>query len=88
MRQEIGWFDVINQSELSTKFATDCFAFQGAIGEKISTIIMSISMFIAGFTIAFVYGWLMALVVTASLPAIALGGILYAIASGKKNTDQ
>ena len=49
---------------------------------------MSISMFIAGFTIAFVYGWLMALVVTASLPVIAFGGILYAIASGKKNTDQ
>ena len=39
LRQEIGWFDTINQSELSTKFATDCFAFQGAIGEKMSSII-------------------------------------------------
>jgi ATP-binding cassette subfamily B (MDR/TAP) protein 1 len=32
LRQEIGWFDTINQSELATKFATDCFSFQGAIG--------------------------------------------------------
>lgn len=32
LRQEIGWFDMINQSELSSKFATDCFAYQGALG--------------------------------------------------------
>ena len=32
LRQEIGWFDVINQSELASNFATDCFAFKGAIG--------------------------------------------------------
>jgi ATP-binding cassette subfamily B (MDR/TAP) protein 1 len=32
LKQEIGWFDTINQSELATNFAADCFAFQGAIG--------------------------------------------------------
>ena len=32
IRQEIGWFDSIDQSELSSQFATDCFAYQGAIG--------------------------------------------------------
>ena len=32
LAQEIGWFDMINQSELSTKFSADSFAFQGAIG--------------------------------------------------------
>ncbi len=32
LKQEIGWFDTINQSELATKFATDSFSFQGAIG--------------------------------------------------------
>jgi ATP-binding cassette subfamily B (MDR/TAP) protein 1 len=32
LRQEIGWFDVINQSELSSKFATDCFSYQGGLG--------------------------------------------------------
>jgi ATP-binding cassette subfamily B (MDR/TAP) protein 1 len=84
LRQEIGWFDTINQSELSTKFATDSFAFQEAIGEKVSTLIMTIAMFIAGFVIAFIKGWLMTLVTLASLPAIGLGGYLYSTAIAKK----
>lgn len=88
LRQEIGWFDTINQSELATKFATDCFSFQGAIGEKVSTLIMTLSMFIVGFVIAFVYGWLMTLVVLASMPLIALGGGLFAGAAAKKDKEQ
>ena len=75
----------MNQSELATKFSTDCFAFQGGIGEKVSTVIMTIAMFIAGFVIAFVYGWLMTLVVLASLPGIAIGGMLYASATAQKD---
>jgi ATP-binding cassette subfamily B (MDR/TAP) protein 1 len=88
LRQEIGWFDTINQSELATKFATDCFAFQGAIGEKVSTLIMTISMFAAGFIIAFIYGWLMTLVIACSLPVIGLGGFLFMSASAKKDKEQ
>ena len=88
LRQEIGWFDTLNQSELATKFSKDSFAFKGAVGEKNSTIIMTFSMFIAGFVIAFVYGWLMTLVVLCSLPFLAIGGMLYASASQKKIKDQ
>ena len=77
LRQEIGWFDMINQSELASKFTTDSFTFSGAIGQKVSTIIMTIGMFIAGFAIAFSKGWLMTLVVLCSLPAIGLSGWLY-----------
>lgn len=32
LRQEVGWFDMLNQTELASKFAKDTFAFQGAIG--------------------------------------------------------
>lgn len=85
LKQEIGWFDLINQSELASTFATDCFAFQGAIGEKVSNIIMSIAMFIAGFVIAFMNGWVMSLVMLGSLPFLALGGIAFAVATSKKN---
>lgn len=84
----MGWFDTINQSELATKFATDCFAFQGAIGEKVSTLIMTISMFVAGFIIAFIKGWVMTLVIICSLPFIALGGFLFMSASAKKDKEQ
>ena len=88
LKQEIGWFDTINQSELSTKFATDSFAFQGAIGEKVSTLIMTIAMLIAGFIIAFIKGWLMTLVVLVSLPVIGLGGVLFSSAVANKDKTQ
>jgi ATP-binding cassette subfamily B (MDR/TAP) protein 1 len=68
---------MINQAELASKFTTDSFAFSGAIGEKVSTIIMTFGMFFAGFAIAFSTGWLMKLVVLCSLPAIGLAGWLY-----------
>ena len=42
-------------------------------------------MFIAGFIIAFIKGWLMTLVMLAALPAIGLGGYLYATAFAKKD---
>lgn len=88
LRQEIGWFDTVNQSQLATNFSKDCFAFKGAVGEKNSTIIMTLSMFVAGFVIAFVYGWLMTLVVLCSIPFLVIGGIMYASASEKKVKDQ
>jgi ATP-binding cassette, subfamily B (MDR/TAP), member 1 len=87
LRQEIGWFDTINQSELASNFAADSFAFHGAIGEKVSSLIMTISTFASGLIIAYINGWLMALVITASLPAVAFGGYLYSSAISKKDSE-
>ena len=50
--------------------------------------IMTLAMFVAGFIIAFIYGWLMTLVVMCSLPVIAIGGALFASATAKKDKDQ
>lgn len=32
LKQDIGWFDKVNQSSLSSRFTTDCYTYQGAIG--------------------------------------------------------
>ena len=32
LRQEIGWFDMINQTELASKFAADTISFQYSVG--------------------------------------------------------
>ena len=42
-------------------------------------------MFIVGFVIAFMNGWVMSLVMLGALPFIALGGIAFAVATSKKN---
>lgn len=49
---------------------------------------MTLSMFVSGFVIAFIYGWAMTLVVAASLPVIGFGGYLYANATAKKDKSQ
>lgn len=45
---------------------------------------MSIGMFISSFIIAFIYGWVMTLVVLATMPVLALGGTVFAFAAAKK----
>jgi len=49
---------------------------------------MTASMFIAGFIIAFIYGWTMTLVVAASLPLIGYGGYLFASGAASKDKSQ
>jgi ABC-type bacteriocin/lantibiotic exporter with double-glycine peptidase domain len=57
---------------LSAIFATDTLTFQRAIGEKISTLIVLTSMLITGLAIALYLGWILALVILAYLPILAL----------------
>ena len=77
LKQEIGWFDRIDQTQLSSKFSTETYSFHGAIGEKVGTFIKVISTLVAGFVIAYIKGWKMALVVTAGIPAIGFAGFIY-----------
>jgi ATP-binding cassette, subfamily B (MDR/TAP), member 1 len=77
LRQEIGWFDCINQSGLSSNFSADTLTFQGALGEKMAVMLQAIGTGIGGFAVAFSQGWLMTLVCLAGIPIIALSGALY-----------
>jgi len=62
---------------MATKISSECLAIKNAIGEKVPTFIMTISMLFGGFIVAFVRGWLMALVSTGALPILALGGFMF-----------
>ena len=46
---------------------------------------MTISMLIAGFVFAFITGWLMSLVVLATIPALAISGAIYMSVIGSKD---
>lgn len=89
LNQEIGWFDQQNPNELATKVATESFAVQGAIGEKVPTYIMIVFMCLGGFVIGYTRGWKMSLVITAVLPAIGLsmGLFMYFSKSSTKETS-
>ena len=52
-------------------------AFQSAIGDKLSMVIYILSLAISGLVVAFVSGWLMALVVLSIMPVIILSMFFY-----------
>jgi ATP-binding cassette subfamily B (MDR/TAP) protein 1 len=85
LRQEIEWFDLQNQAELPTRFSLDVAAYQLAIGEKVSTVIMTASMFFTGFGIAMAHGWILSLVILASLPVIVISWYLFITTSTSQN---
>jgi ATP-binding cassette, subfamily B (MDR/TAP), member 1 len=84
LRQEIGWYDTVKQSQIATRFAADCLAFQSSLGEKMATAIMTASQFVSGVVIGLIYGWMMTLVMLIILPTIVFGGYFYVDAAEKK----
>ena len=48
-------------------------------------LVMTLAMLIAGFVFAFVTGWLMSLVVLATLPALGIAGYFYMSIIGNKD---
>lgn len=51
-------------------------------------LIMTFAMLIAGFIFAFIKGWLMALVVLSTLPALGISGFFYMSVLINKNKNQ
>ena len=78
IRQEIGWFDVLNPNELAAKVALDAQTVQKGIGEAIPTFFMSMATVIGAFVMGFARGWELSLVLMGALPFIALAGGLFA----------
>lgn len=89
VKQEIGWFDMINTNELASKVSLEIFTIQQGIGEKIPTFLHSTSTVLAGFILSFTKGWELSLVLTGAFPVIALSGTLFAwvLTNIKKLTD-
>ena len=86
LHQEIEWFDKCNANDLITKISEDCTKVQNAVGEKVGTFLMTISMFISGIIIGFVEGWQVSLILTGAIPLMAGATMLfvYVIQQSKK----
>ncbi|KAJ2719942.1 hypothetical protein GGI07_004907, partial [Coemansia sp. Benny D115] len=68
MRQDIGWFDVTETGELTTRITNDVNLIQDGISEKLGFVIMNIVSFLTGFIIAFVKAWDVAFICLCVLP--------------------
>ncbi|KAK8570318.1 hypothetical protein V6N13_003005 [Hibiscus sabdariffa] len=75
LRQDIAFFDVeTSTGEVIGRMSGDTVLIQDAMGEKVGKFIQLVSTFFGGFVIAFIRGWLLALVMMSSIPLLVISG--------------
>ena len=60
IRQEMGFFDIMDPGELSSRVETDCKAIIEGIEDKTVMFFYGIFTFLGGFVVAFIRGWQLA----------------------------
>ncbi|TVU33976.1 hypothetical protein EJB05_15795 [Eragrostis curvula] len=77
LRQDIAFFDMeLSTGQVVERMAGDTFLVQDAIGEKVGKSLQLLSTFVGGFIVAFVRGWLLALVMLSCIPPIVVAGAI------------
>ncbi|KAG4170025.1 hypothetical protein ERO13_A12G120200v2 [Gossypium hirsutum] len=75
LRQDIAFFDVeTTTGEVVGRMSGDTVLIQDAMGEKVGKFLQLVSTFLGGFVIAFVRGWLLALVMMSAIPLLVTAG--------------
>ncbi|KAL5111333.1 ATP-dependent translocase ABCB1 [Taenia crassiceps] len=72
LRQEIGWFDRVENSPgiLTARLATEVSALETATGTQLSTLMEALSLIIASLVIGFIYSWILSLVNLCFVPLL------------------
>nr|GMD91550.1 ABC transporter B family member 11-like [Ipomoea batatas] len=77
LRQDIGFFDKeISTGESTANMSGDIVVLQDAMGEKVGKFIKLVAEFVAGFVVALVRGWHLALVMLSALPPVGLSLVI------------
>lgn len=83
LRQNVAYFDKMGAGEVTTRIQSDMHLIQEGISDKVPMTTMFLGTFFAGFIIAIVRNWRLALVVSTIIPVIAMaGGTLNKFVSG------
>lgn len=75
LRQEVAFFDKhTNTGEVVGRMSGDTVLIQDAMGEKVGKFVQLLVTFLGGFGVAFAQGWLLTLVMLATIPPLVLSG--------------
>ncbi|XP_017699893.2 ABC transporter B family member 21-like [Phoenix dactylifera] len=90
LRQDIAFFDKeTNTGEVVERMSGDTVLIQDAMGEKVGKFIQLTATFIGGFVVAFVQGWLLTLVMLATIPPLVVaGGVMSTVVSKMASRGQ
>ncbi|WOH15795.1 hypothetical protein DCAR_0935341 [Daucus carota subsp. sativus] len=87
LRQDVAFFDIESRTgEVVERLSADTVIIQGVLTEKVGKFMQLVSTFLGGFVIAFVKGWLLALVLMSSIPCIVIASGMMTIFLGKLMT--
>uniref|UniRef100_A0A8C6RUJ7 P-type phospholipid transporter n=1 Tax=Nannospalax galili TaxID=1026970 RepID=A0A8C6RUJ7_NANGA len=78
LRQEIGWFDINDTTELNTRLTDDISKISEGIGDKVGMFFQATATFFAGFIVGFIRGWKLTLVIMAISPLLGLSAAVWA----------
>lgn len=67
---------------MASKISKECSAIQRGTGDKVGNVVMSVAGFFLGFAFAFYWGWLLTLILLATLPVMILSGVGMAVSMG------
>ncbi|KAF7314115.1 hypothetical protein HMN09_00570600 [Mycena chlorophos] len=81
LRQDAAFFDDVGAGEVVTRIQNDTHLVQQAISEKVPLAMTFIAELIAGFVIAFIHSWRLALALSTMLPAMMIIGGLMGVLS-------
>lgn len=76
LRQDIAFFDDNEVGDLTTRLSSDTTLYQEGVSEKVAMVVVAVSTFLAAFTIAFVKGWKLTLVMLSTLPIMGVAGVI------------
>ncbi|CAL9202553.1 unnamed protein product [Musa hybrid cultivar] len=88
LRQEIGFFDnETSTGEVIGRMSGDTILIQDAIGEKVGKCLQLAATFFGSFVVAFTKGWLLSLVLIASLPLTVIAGAAMSLIIFRSSTS-
>ncbi|EJT98109.1 multidrug resistance protein 1 [Dacryopinax primogenitus] len=83
LRHDIAFFDTLGAGEVATRIQANTQLIQSGIGEKVPIIMTYLSGFVAGYIIAYIRSWRLALALTSILPCISISVTIVAYFVGK-----
>ena len=76
LHQDVSYFDRLGPGEITTRIQNDIQLIQEGISDKFPTMFTYISTFVAGFVVAYIRNWKLALVMTSILPCIIITAVV------------
>lgn len=86
LRQNIGYWDKLGAGEVTTRLTTDMATVQRGLSEKLPIGAQYTSQFAAGFVVALIKNWKLALILSSILPGMMIAGFSMSIFEAKYKT--